>query len=295
MRRCPLLGLLALATLSACSSLADRAPETPEIFGPGRVSTRAREFATAFEPDGETVYLNVVSEGRILLVRCHAEGDGWSAQEPVPISDGSWPVVDPFVSFDGERLYFSSSGPPALGGTEDGEFALWSVRRDGDEWSDQPKRLEIDVPGSQVFCSWTRTGSLVFSARPEGEPRVLYRRFRSLEGLDPPRRIDVGLGEASLGNPLIAPDGSFLIFTANLPDGLGGADLYLARRGPGGWSEPELLPEPINSPWADFAPALGPKAQTFFFTSERPGMVPEEVEGRRPGDLYWVRLSALGL
>ncbi|MCP3919137.1 MAG: hypothetical protein GY711_26655 [bacterium] len=67
------------------------------------------------------------------------------------------------------------------------------------------------------------------------------------------------------------------------------------RESDGNWGTARLLPEPVNSAWADFAPALGPGGRVLFFTSERPGMVAEVVEGQRPGDIYWVRLSALGL
>ena len=39
------------------------------------------------------------------------------------------------------------------------------------------------------------------------------------------------------------------------------------------------------------SPSLGADGRSLFFTSERPGLVKEgEVEGRPPGDLYFVRL-----
>ncbi|MCP3919138.1 MAG: hypothetical protein GY711_26660 [bacterium] len=212
--------ILPLATLlvtAACSSLADRAPRDPEIFGPGTVSTRGREFATSFEPDGKTVYVSLVDDGRIYLMRSRADGDAWTAQERVPFSDGSYPIVDPFVSFDGERMYFSSSGPPAGGGSSAG-FDLWYVERDGGDWSGAPIRIDaVSGPGSDVFSTLTRDGDLFFSSRMEGEPRVLVRARRDGDSWLAPEPIDVGLGAASLGNPLVTPDGSFLVFTAELP------------------------------------------------------------------------------
>lgn len=285
---------LMIVLLASCSSLSDRAPMRPEIFGPGTVSTRAREFATSFSRDGRTVYVNLVEDDRIYLVRCHADGDTWTAQERVPFSDGSYPVVDPFVSFDGSRLYFSSNGPP---GAKTDDYGLWYVERSAGEWAGDPHRIHsVESPGSDVFCTLTSTGVLYFSSRAEGKPRVLMAARPKGDAWHAPQPVDLGLGDASVGNPLIAPDESFLIFTADLPGGFGAVDLYMSRRKQdGSWGKPVLLPEPINSKWRDFAPALSPDGRALFFTSERPGMVPEEVEGRRPGDIYWVRFSALEL
>ncbi len=269
---------------------------SPEIFGPGSVSTRGREFATSFTPDGETVFVNRVNDGRILLMRSHAEGDGWTAQESVPFSDGSYPVVDPFVSFDGNRLYFSSTGPKDQVGDKS-DFSLWYTDLVEGEWSLHPTQLKaLDHPGSDVFCTLTRAGLIYFSSRAADNPRVLMVAKPNAHGWSAPRHLELGTRDASIGNPLIAQDGSFLVFTADLPTGLGGVDLYLCLRdAEGNWSSPTLLPEPINSPYSDFAPALSPDGRAFFFTSERPGMVRGEVAGRRPGDIYWVQTSALGL
>ncbi len=285
-----------LLVSAACTSLTARAPRQPEIFGAGTVSTIGHEFATSFAPDGATLYLSRPGGGRIDVMCCRAQEDSWSAQEKLPFSDGSYPIVDPFVSFDGERMYFSSSGPPAEGASPTG-FDLWYVDREGTGWSGVPVRIDpASSPGSDVFCTLTRDGDLYFSSRAKGQPRVLMRAQRDGATWLTPEPIDVGLGAASVGNPLVAPDGSFLIFTAELPDGFGSADLYVCERAPGGgFGAARLLPEPLNSAWADYAPALSPDGRTFFFTSERPGMMAGEAEGRRPGDIYWVRLSALGL
>jgi len=95
-------------------------------------------------------------------------------------------------------------------------------------------------------------------------------------------------------NPLIAPDGSFLVFSAELAGQLGENDLYIARRGPGAtWSPPQHLGTTVNTPRAEFAPGLSPDGRYLFFTSERPGVVPAPTEGRPPGDIYQIELSAL--
>ena len=77
---------------------------------------------------------------------------------------------------------------------------------------------------------------------------------------------------------------------------MGGADLYVIRRGLGGWGASEPLGSEANSAYADFAPGWSPDGQYLFFTSERPGIVSDVPEGaRRPGDIYQISTEALGI
>ena len=97
----------------------------------------------------------------------------------------------------------------------------------------------------------------------------------------PRERVDLGLGpEVHVGNPLIAPDESFLVFTARELGGAGEVDLILTERlADGSWSTPRPLPPPINSPWSDFAPGLGTDGRTLYFdaaTGLRVGRSAEE-------------------
>jgi len=57
------------------------------------------------------------------------------------------------------------------------------------------------------------------------------------------------------------------------------------------WGKAKKLGKFVNSQFSDFAPSLSPDGNYLFFTSERPGVVPEDSEqGRPPGDIYQVEL-----
>ncbi len=89
--------------------------------------------------------------------------------------------------------------------------------------------------------------------------------------------------ESGGGNPAIAPDESFLIFSDEREAGHGGSDLYVSFHRDGAWTAPSNLGEPVNSAFADFAPAVSWDGAHLFWTSERPGIVPAGgVEGRPP-------------
>jgi len=74
--------------------------------------------------------------------------------------------------------------------------------------------------------------------------------------------------------PFISRDGQFLYFSSTRPDGYGGNDIYVARRLDDSWqnwSEPTLLPPPINSVYDDSQPFVNEFTGYIYFTSRRDG------------------------
>jgi hypothetical protein len=84
----------------------------------------------------------------------------------------------------------------------------------------------------------------------------------------------------------ISPDGrTALWFTRNRPSGPGGYDIWMSRRGPGGW----LTAEPVsfNSPARDFDPAFSADGRHVYFSSDRAG-------GQGGDDVWRVRATETG-
>lgn len=263
-----------------------------ELFAPGTISTEAPEFATAFSPDGGTIYFNRASADRAelrILVAERVRG-GWGPSRVASFS-GEHRDVDPFVTPDGRRLLFSSDRPAAPGDTA-GDFDLWMVEREGGAWG-EPRRLGegIATDASEVFASVSRDGLLVFGSTRDGPMRVYAARERDGSWSEP-RRVRFGAGNERGGNPAISPEGETLLFVLEREGS--GAELFAACRDGDAWSAPRRLPRPVNSEHADFAPAFGPAGEWIYFTSERPGIVgPRPREVRPPGDLYRVRRADL--
>ena len=111
-----------------------------EMFGRGTLSSELPEFATSLTADGQTVYFNRTSADRssITLLRSHRVGEGWSEPERLPFS-GEYFDIDPFVTADGSKLFFSSNRPVGEE-TEAGDFDLWVATRDAaGEWGEPEK------------------------------------------------------------------------------------------------------------------------------------------------------------
>jgi peptidoglycan-associated lipoprotein len=67
--------------------------------------------------------------------------------------------------------------------------------------------------------------------------------------------------------PALSPDGKTLYFASNRKGGLGGVDLYKSFLSDSGWTKPENLGEPINSPGNEMFPSVR-KDGKFFFSSD---------------------------
>jgi hypothetical protein len=90
------------------------------------------------------------------------------------------------------------------------------------------------------------------------------------------------------GCPSASPDGRSLYLASNRPGGLGGIDIWVARRAHRGdpWGPPRNLGAPINSAADDFCPSPT-SGRRLFFVSARPG-------GCGDSDIYLARRTTLG-
>jgi hypothetical protein len=96
------------------------------------------------------------------------------------------------------------------------------------------------------------------------------------------------------GCPIETADALSLMFASNRPTGLGGNDIYVTDRDSvnSPWKTPVRLPEPINSPSADFCPTPVYGRSLFFVTDRATNNGPTLPCGG--GDMYLSRQSPGG-
>lgn len=71
----------------------------------------------------------------------------------------------------------------------------------------------------------------------------------------------------SVGHPALTKDGQRLFFTSNMPDGIGGTDIYVSYRdGSGAWGEPQNLGPTINTEGDEMFPYVF--GNTLYFSSD---------------------------
>lgn len=288
--------LASLALLQGCAepeaSWMSAEWDEPTLFAPGVISTDEREYGITFTPDGREAYFTRRGRRgppRIMVTRWGESS--WSEPEPAPFA--SERDEAPFITREGDTMLFASGR--TMRGSFDRSENIWLVRRGPDGWSEpeplpgtinQP-RGEIDdfMVGTELgpvlspdgaLLYWTRAspdwGSDIYVAEPD--ERGAYTNPR-------PLRLN-SAGEES--NPAISPDGRLLVFQGYRRGGLGGDDLYLARRTDFGWQEPTLLRAPVNSRYSEGHPSFSPDGRLLFFSSDR---------GGRYEDIYVVTVEAL--
>lgn len=280
---------VALLALIGCDRAPDREARVTngiggievQVVGPGVVSTDLPEFASAFSPDGNTIYFNRTPADRssIELFYSVRTERGWSESRRFPATQGIT-AIDPFFSLDGGRLYFASPRVRENSGHE--SLSIWFVERTQGSWSELTDVGEpINSDSADYFISLALDGTVAFSSTRNGTLGI-YLSSRTPSGWSAPELLTLE-GAPSASNPLISPDGSLMVVSAAGPNG--SSDLLVACRVASGWGRPRRLPDPVNSQFAEFAPAMA--GEYLYFTSERPGIVgPQPDSIRPPGDLY---------
>lgn len=263
----------------------------PKVFALDLVSSNRFEHGTVtFSPDGKEAFWESsfmpnetgYSQGRILTSRL--EDGRWTPPEFAPFSPG-WRINDdvPFFHPNGDALYFDSSRPDQ---GEDDEFRerLWVVRKTATGWG-EPELLQggPNTMGLHWQFSVAANGNLYFGSDDPGgvgAGDVWVSRWVGGAYLPPENLGPVVNTPASEDSPFIAPDESYLLFTAmDRPDSMGGTDLYISFRTPdGGWTEPMNLGPPINTASNDLCPQVSPDGRFLFWNSHAGGNA----------DVYWV-------
>jgi hypothetical protein len=270
----------------------------PEVFARGIVSTDHLEHsAPAFSPDGNEVFWSLwpmpeaPGDRQVILTARRTDGL-WSKPATAAFS-GTFSDGGPVFSADGKRVYFYSQRPLS-GEKPNEEYELWVVEKRGETWS-APTCLNLvgRFPELKfaIQPSVTRNGTLYFMAYAKGpmKDRGIYRSVLIDGQYATPELLPASINTPVFltWTPFIAPDESYLIFSSSRrAHGKEWGDLWISRRkADGTWTDPVMLPEPVNSNLQERFPMVSPDGKILFFTRQTPG---------HSQDVYWVDARACG-
>ena len=238
-------------------------------------SPHRHEFGVTIHPDGREIFFGVDTGDRSeIWVTRHIAGT-WS--EPAPfLHSPRHRHFDPYLAVDGSELYFLTDRPRRPSDSDPREDAdIWRMSRHSDGGWSEPTPLPppINSDSDEFYVSIDGRGRLAFSSnRNTDQPGERDYGLYLTQG--PPsaevvvERLGVEFSTGAYeGDPLIAPDGSYVVFASYRRSGYGGSDLYLSVRGDGGWSEIVNLGVDVNSEADELCPALDPTGKWFLFTS----------------------------
>lgn len=254
--------------------------DTPVVFAPGIVSTDKQELNSIFTPDGEALYFSISGEGDDVTVMEMQLVDGHWTEPAVASFTSSFGEVDPFVSPDGNRLFFGSKRPRPGSETPAPNWQIWVTDRVGDRWGEPTWLPETVNSGArQIYPSVATDGALYFQSEREGTlggsdifvSRLVDGEYTYAENVGPPIS-----SEYDEGDVFIAPDGSYIIFVSrDRPGSFGSGDLYISYLQDGNsWSSAVNLGATVNTDQFDYCPVVSPDGSYFFYSSA--------------GQVYWM-------
>lgn len=249
-----------------------------QVFAPGLICDMRPHRGEAhghFSADGNTFCF---SRGYVYI--SENTDQGWTIPQRVEsIPHKTWSAC---LSADANSIYFMYSYDPAK------RYHPYRCQRTSEGWS-RPQELGplFNYSGAYAGFSLAANNSIyLFRSKPKGGGSgggILYAPY---ENNTWPRLIKLPM-EGTF--PGIAPDESFMVFTAIRPGGFGATDLYLTLRQPNGtWTKARNMGPRINSAYYEFGARISPDKNYMFFTRSNGWY---ENPNRDTSDIYWVALK----
>lgn len=249
----------------------------PEVFAPGIINHLAHS-SPSFTPDGGEIYWSTVSGDnetrKIFYVKY--DNNKWSEPKLANFS-GNYHDDQPFISYDGKRLYFASKRPKTKNGKEEND--IWIVDKTEQGWG-EPRTI------NDLIGLWTPTvtknGTMYFLEVIENTRVICRAELRNGEYSEI-ECLNNNINKPGSLNwcPFIAPDESYLIFSSDREGQFGSGDLYISfKNNNGEWQEAINMGSSINTDKQERFPGVSPDGKYLFFTRWHSSPYYH--------DLYWV-------
>jgi len=258
------------------------AQQQAELVAPGIINTDGDEYGPTLSPDGSMLLFTRRTDRRgneniMIAVRA---GSQWATPAVASFS-GDGHDKEPYFSPDGRRVFFASRRPydgKDLTRGGEGAFDLFVVERTRDGWGQPRPVTGANSPTYDNYPAVAANGDLYFSShRASGRNDLFVSRFfqGEYQAAEPVTALNTPTTDA---DPYIAPDQSYIIFSADKPGGAGSGDLYVSRRRNGEWSEPVSLGPLVNTSDYEYTPFV--HGEWLYFS-------------RGWGEIWRIRLTAL--
>jgi outer membrane protein OmpA-like peptidoglycan-associated protein len=259
------------------------------------INSTGDDFAPSFTADGKTLVFNSRRGGGGYqhIYISYLENGAWSNPVPVNTINSKYTDESPFITPDGEYIFFSSDRDGSFEMPNNGSgqirvsFDLYVSKNINGKW-DTP----IKLPGTVNTSSHERTPSLsldattlYYTSMPFGDvsrARIMKAEFRDGEFVNPqplPAPVNINAQETGL---VPSVDGKGFFFSSTRKGGSGGWDLYYVKYDNGVFGEPINLGPEINSPRNEIN--LSVINDSIYFCSNREG-------GYGLYDIYTAKIS----
>ncbi len=255
--------------------------------------SNVRDFC--FSSDEDEAFFTIQSPNQELSQIVVVKNKKWNNPILLPFCD-AYSYLEPFLSKDGNKLFFASNRPKKENETNPSDFDLWYVERKNNKeaWS-KPINLgeQINSENDEFYPSLADNGNLYFTMDSKlgmGKDDLYYCIWNGTTYSKP---TILGSNINSDGyefNAFIAKDESFIIYTKyNTKDGFGSGDLYLSKKDKKGeWEIAKNLGNTVNTKYMEYCPFYDSKTKTLYFTSRRASLSPEKFKNMKN---YYKKIS----
>ena len=266
--------------------------ELPQVFSPGVISSAAHDTATAFTPDGRSIYFDRSSAAASFILVSRRTKADWSKTRRRPVLRpvarygaryvAGWrckqfrlrtdPPRRPPRRWTGRSTAWRSRKKPTFGASIASRVAGASRRdcRMSSTPARQPMRRASRLTATSTSCGRTRDVTLPDLHGQAHSARIWPAGPVAVQRWSEHRRRPRGRARPVLHCLRIKPPCRKDI------------DLFIAFRRREGWSEPTYLGDQINGPTSDAEPRLAPDHHTLYFSSERLSPVSQPSQRETP-------------
>lgn len=228
--------------------------------------------------DGDEAFFTLQSPSTAIsqIAVIKKENNDWLDPELLPFCD-AFTYLEPFLSSDGNRLFFASDRPLDDSSLEKKDFDIWYVDRPHKDaqWS-EPKNMgkPINSDLDEFYPTLSDNNNLYFTMdAPEGlgKDDIYFSKWEDGHYLEPVLLNENINSNGYEFNAFISKKEDFLIFTKyNEKDGHGSGDLYISKKDQNGkWQKATNMGLPINSKYMEYCPFYDEDNQLLYFTSRR--------------------------
>ena len=306
---CLLLTFVACRTtkkLSETLKYSNKSISMPEIFADGVISTKENsEFDICFSPNGKTAYFTR-RQGNEKQKIWQSEFKNGTWTNPTKMSFSTDRDETPFISPDGQTLYFGSARP-IEGRPSKGNFDMniWYVERVKNNWG-SPKPLNENINAVQEekeewpssnenFMFSNDNKNFIFTTMLRGEKVIeVYKTIKNGSKFSKPEKI-TGLFQNEKSwkySAVLSPDGQYLLFNSyEAEGGIGGEDIFVSKKNSNGWTKAKSIGGLVNTKAEESSPRFSPDGRYFFFGRE----FREKPEKDGVWSIYYVETKYLQL
>ena len=178
-----------------------------------------------------------------------------------------WFIGEPMLSADNQYLFFVADFPPNLWQSKRGSKGDWA----------KPVKMKISTSEGDWYPTTSLANDLYFTNGTV---------FRS-QGDDFQSKVAMNLCPKDVRDPILSANGDFIVYTLEIPEGFGQADLYVSFAEEKSWTSPRNLGAEINTESIEFAPSFSPDGKYLFFSRR------DQWQKAQFSDIYWVSLEVV--